>query len=126
MVITNNGKKNPMNVAEVSRSATIALVRREQRNTGSRMVAYERVSQMIGMSSEWVRAFTAGRLKEPGLTVGFNLMMIYRNVCERVEQAAEQERIIREQIDAALASIGVMVEGAAAQASGSREDQERT
>jgi hypothetical protein len=125
-VVTKNGKSNPMNVAEISRSATIALVRREERNTGSRMVAYDRVSQMIGMSSEWVRAFAAGRLKEPGLTVGFNLMMIYRNVCERVEQAAEQERIIREQIDAALASIGVMVEGAAAKAGGSREDQERT
>lgn len=114
-----------MNVAEISRSATIALVRREERNTGSRMAAYDRVSQMIGMSAEWVRAFSSGRLKEPGLTVGFNLMMIYRNVCERVEKAAEQERIIREQIDAALASIGVMVEGAAAQAGSSGTDQER-
>lgn len=125
-MVTKNGKSTPMNVAEISRSATIALVRREERNTGSRMVAYDRVSQMVGMSSEWVRAFAAGRLKEPGLTVGFNLMMIYRNVCERVEQAAEQERIIREQIDAALASIGVMVEGAAAQAGSSGADQERT
>lgn len=125
-MVTKNGKSTPMNVAEISRSATIALVRREERNTGSRMVAYDRVSQMVGMSSEWVRAFAAGRLKEPGLTVGFNLMMIYRNVCERVEKAAEQERIIREQIDAALASIGVMVEGAAAQAGSSGADQERT
>lgn len=125
-MVTKNGKSTPMNVAEISRSATIALVRREERNTGSRMVAYDRVSQMIGMSSEWVRAFAAGRLKEPGLTVGFNLMMIYRNVCECVEQAAEQERIIREQIDAALAGIGVVVEGAAAQAGSSKEDQART
>lgn len=115
-----------MNVAEISRSATIALVRREERNTGSRMVAYDRVSQMVGMSSEWVRAFAAGRLKEPGLTVGFNLMMIYRNVCERVEQAAEQERIIREQIDAALAGIGVVVEGAAPETSGSGTREEGT
>ncbi len=123
-MVTKNGKKNPMNVAEISRSATIALVRREERNTGSRMAAYDRVSQMVGMSSEWVRAFAAGRLKEPGLTVGFNLMMIYRTVCERVEKAAEQEQIIRKEIDAALASIGVVVEGAAPEASspGAREE----
>jgi hypothetical protein len=115
-MVRNFGIKKPMiRVAEISRSAAVALVDREWRRSGSRMVAYDRVSQMIGMSSEWVRAFTGGRLKEPGLTVGFNLMMIYRSVCERVEQAAEHERQIREQIDAALASIGVVVDGASSQ-----------
>lgn len=123
-MVTNSGKKSPMNVAEISRSAAIALVRREERASGSRMVAYHRVSQMVGMSAEWVRAFAAGRLKEPGLTVGFNLIMIYRTVCERVEKAAVQERIIREEIDAALASIGVVVEGASVKAGSSGADQE--
>jgi hypothetical protein len=83
------GKRSPMNgVAEISRSAAAALVDREERRTGSRMVAYEIVAQTVGTSSEWIRKFVSTNgAKEPRLTVGMNLIQVYRRVCERVERA---------------------------------------
>jgi hypothetical protein len=112
---SNSGRKKTMiRVADISRSAALALVNREERRLGSRMLAYETVSQKVGMSSDWLRKFISSNVKEPGLTVGFNLMLLYRRVCERVERAAEQERQLREEIDEALASIGLVVAGTSA------------
>ena len=105
------GKRSPMNgVADISRNAAAALVDREERRTGSRMVAYEIVAQTVGTSSEWLRKFLSSNgAKEPRMTVGFNLIQVYRRVCERVEQAGDQERQLKEEIDAALESAGLLV-----------------
>jgi hypothetical protein len=97
-------------VADISRNAASALVDREERRTGSRMVAYEIVARTVGVSSEWLRKFvSSNEAKEPRITVGFNLMMVYRRVCDRVEQAGDRERQLREDIDAALESVGLLV-----------------
>jgi len=105
------GKRSPMNgVANISRSAAAALVDREERRTGSRMVAYEIVAQTVGTSAEWLRKFLSSNgAKEPRLTVGFNLIQVYRRVCERVEQAGDNERQLKDEIDAALESAGLLV-----------------
>lgn len=108
---SNSGKKKTMRVADISRSAALALVEREERRLGSRMLAYETVSRTVGMSSDWLRKFVSNNVKEPGLTVGFNLIVAYRRICERAERAAEQERQLRDEIDAFMASTGLVVEG---------------
>lgn len=105
------GKRSPMNgVVNITRNAAAALVEREERRTGSRMVAYEIVAQTVGTSSEWLRKFiSSNEAKEPRMTVGFNLIQVYRQVCERVEQAGDKERKLKEDIDAALESAGLLV-----------------
>lgn len=115
-----SGKRSPMNgVANLTRNAAAALVDREERRTGSRMVAYEIVAQTVGTSAEWLRKFVSSNgAKEPRVTVGFNLIQVYRRVCERVEQAADQERLLRDQIDAAFESAGLVVVRAEETASG--------
>lgn len=117
------GKKSPMNVAGLSRSAAQALIEREERRVGSRMVAYENVAQTVGASAEWLRKFIGPNYdaKEPKMTLGFNIMTVYRRVCERVEQAADSERQLREEIDAALESAGLVVERATAEDRGTTE-----
>lgn len=117
------GKRSPMNgVASLSRNAAVALVEREERRTGSRMLAYEIVAQTVGTSAEWIRKFVRGEeAKEPRLTLGFNIMTVYRQVCERVERAAESEHQLKEEIDAALKSIGVVVDGTQGSHGGSTE-----
>jgi hypothetical protein len=107
------GKRSPMNgVAEISRSAAAALVDREERRTGSRMVAYEIVAQTVGTSSEWIRKFVSTNgAKEPRLTVGMNLIQVYRRVCERVERAGDRELQLKKEIDAILESAGLLVVG---------------
>lgn len=80
-------------IIDQARFCAVELVRRNERETGSRMVAYERVGSMIGASSGWLRKFI-GRSPDvrPDLIVGFNLLQIYDRVCTRVEQASENER----------------------------------
>lgn len=114
------GKKSPMNgVADISRSAAAALVDREERRTGSRMVAYEVVAQTVGTSSEWLRKFvSSNEAKEPRMTVGFNLIQAYRRVCERVEQAGDRERQLKDQINEVLAGFEILVERAKSQKGG--------
>jgi hypothetical protein len=97
-------------VANLSRNVAAALVDREERRTGSRMVAYEIVAQTVGTSAEWLRKFISPNgPKEPGLTLGFSLMQVYHQVCNRVEQAGDRERKLKEDIDAALESAGLLV-----------------
>lgn len=99
-------------VAEISRSAAAALVEREERRTGSRMVAYEIVAQTVGTSAEWLRKFiSSNEAKEPRITLGFNLILAYRRVCERVEQAGDRERQLKEKANAALESFDLLVAG---------------
>ena len=109
-----SGKRKPMNgAASITRNVAAALVEREERRTGSRMLAYHMVGQMVGASAEWVRKYISSEeAAEPRFTVGLNLMQVYRRVCERVEQAGDRERKLKEQIDAALESAGLLVETA--------------
>ncbi len=101
-----------MSVLGLSRNAAMALVEREERRTGSRMVAYEIVAQTVGTSAEWLRKFiSSNAAKEPRVTVGFNLILVYRRVCNRVERAEEAENKLKDEIDAALESLGLVVEG---------------
>lgn len=109
-------------VANLTRNVAAALVDREERRTGSRMVAYEIVAQSVGTTSAWLRSFlSTNGAKEPRVTVGFNLIQVYRQVCERVEQAGDRERQLKEDIDAALESAGLLVAPAAGTNSGAGE-----
>jgi hypothetical protein len=109
-----SGKRKPMNgAASITRNAAAALVEREERRTGSRMAAYHTVGQMVGASAEWVRKYISSQeVAEPRFSVGINLIQVYRRVCERVEQAGDRERKLKEEIDAALESAGLLVAAA--------------
>ena len=115
---------------DLTRSVAAALVDREERRVGSRMVAYEIVAQSVGTTSAWLRSFlSTNGAKEPRFSVGLNLIEAYRRVCERVELAGDRERQRKEQIYAALKSAGLLVapakgtEGSGAQASDADGDQ---
>src|SRR5690242_841257 len=85
-----NGKRSPMStgVADLTKNAAAFLVTREERRTGSRMMAYDNVAKTVGTSSEWLRKFVATNgAKEPRMSLGFSIMQFYTRVCERVEQA---------------------------------------
>ena len=109
---------------DLTRSVAAALVDREERRVGSRMVAYEIVAQTVGTTSAWLRSFlSTNGAKEPRFSVGLNLIEAYRRVCERVELAGDRERRLKEEIHAALDSFDKLVdrasreEGSGAQAS---------
>lgn len=106
------GKQSTMpNVAALSRSAANALVDREEHRTGSRMLAYQIVAQTVGTSSEWLRKFISEKEgKEPRITVGFNLLELYHRVCDRVEQAGDNEKLLKGEINAALESFDLLVD----------------
>lgn len=101
------GKKTTMhNVAALSRRAAEALVIREERRGTKRMLAYVTIANAVGVSAEWLRKYISEQEgKEPRVQAGFNLMFLYSRVCDRVEQASENERILKGEIDAAIASI---------------------
>lgn len=108
------GKKWPMTgIVSLTRNVAEAFVMREERRTGSRMVAYDDVARAVGTSSEWLRKFISkSSAKEPGMALGFRILISYRRVCERVEQAGDRERRLKEEIDAALESALLLVERA--------------
>lgn len=109
-----SGKKWPMTgIVSLTRNVAEAFVMREERRTGSRMVAYSDVARAVGTSSEWLRKFiSSSSAKEPGMALGFRILIAYRLVCERVEQAGDRERRLKEEIDAALESALLLVERA--------------
>src|SRR6185312_9420972 len=85
-----------MNAGELTgltRSALGAWVEREERVTGSRMAAYERVAQSVGRSPSWIRSFLAQseRAKQPDWTVGWNILNAYGRIVERIEREAAAE-----------------------------------
>jgi hypothetical protein len=96
----------------ITRNALGALVEREERRTGSRMVAYEIVAQTIGASSSWVRAFLgkSEAVKEPRITLFQNIRASYENLCSRVEQENRADelrlRLIKGEIDAVTEGFG--------------------
>lgn len=94
----------------LARSVAAALVDREERRIGSRMVAYEVVAQTVGTTASWLRSFlSTNGAKEPGFVIGLNLIEAYRRVCERVEQAGDRERQLKENVNAALESFDLLV-----------------
>jgi hypothetical protein len=74
-------------LTSITRSALGAMVEQEARRVGSRTLAYERVAQMVGASSSWVRKFLAntGEVSEPRITLFSNIRAAYNNICERIE-----------------------------------------
>lgn len=101
-----------------TRSVANALVERAERQTGSRMAAYEMVAQTVGTSASWLRKFIKGHeIKEPGWTTGWNILDQYSRICDRVEAEIETERAkilaLKEVIDAANTTANRVVEGAA-------------
>lgn len=125
---TNFDRNSPMtNAADMTaltRSAAADWVSREERRTGSRMVAYEIVAQTVGTSASWLRKFLSDRdeAKQPNWAVGWNILAAYSRICERVERAADNERAItralQRQIDAVTASTLDLVDPAATKAAG--------
>jgi hypothetical protein len=114
-----NGRKSPMGIAATTpRSAAQFLVERAERQTGSRMVAYEMVAQTVGTSADWIRKFVnGGEAKEPKWTVGLNLIEhCNRVLCTRVEQEIGKERskaeALKREIDAVISPIGRVVASA--------------
>jgi len=108
-VLSKIARKKAMSAAaltSITRSALGALVEREERRLGSRMVAYEIVAQTIGASSSWVRAFLAKSeaVKEPRITLFQNIRASYENLCSRVEQENRADelrlKLIKGEIDA--------------------------
>lgn len=97
-------------LTSITRSALGALVEREERRTGSRMVAYEQVAQTIGASASWVRAFLSKSegAKEPRITLFQNIRASYDNLCNRVEQENRTDelrlKLIKGEIDAVTES----------------------
>lgn len=116
-----NGRKTPMSTAATTpRAAAQFLVERAERQTGSRMVAYEIVAQTVGTSADWIRKFVNGsgaEAKEPKWTVGWNLIEhCNRVLCTRVEQEMGKERskieTLKREIDAAASPVARMVASA--------------
>lgn len=91
-----------MSGAAIMRDARVkaaAMVSTEEARTGSRMVAYENVGQMVGATGEWIRHFVKGYRGVPNFIVGYNIIEQYSRLCERVENNANNRR---EQADALL------------------------
>jgi len=114
-VLSKFARKKAMSAAaltSITRSALGALVEREERRTGSRMVAYEIVAQTIGASSSWVRAFLGKSevVKEPRITLFQNIRASYENLCSRVEQENRADelrlKLIKGEIDAVTEGFG--------------------
>ena len=78
---------NTATVTNLTRSRAHALVERAERQTGSRMAAYEMVAQTIGASPGWLRKLIKGyEAKEPRATIYENIRAHYEAFCNRVEQ----------------------------------------
>lgn len=89
-------QKRTMTTADITaltRSAAATMVQRRERDSGSRMVVYEQVASMIGVSSSWLRKFI-GRSPDakPSLVTGFNILALYDRMCARVESEINNER----------------------------------
>jgi len=96
--------------AALTRSVAQALVERAERQTGSRMAAYETVGQTVGASAEWIRKFIKGdEAKAPDWIIGWNLLDYYNQIGDRVETEITKElqkhQALREEIDAVNSKI---------------------
>lgn len=77
---------NSASITSLTRSRANALVERAERQTGSRMAAYEMVAQTVGVSPGWLRKLIKGyEAKEPRATIYENIRANYEAFCNRVE-----------------------------------------
>lgn len=104
------GQGRPMltapQTAEQARPFAAELVARVERQTGSRMAAYERVASTVGVSARWLRKLIGRQPIELAAHEYLNIVAAYRSLCERIEAEAELERAraaaLRRQADEAL------------------------
>lgn len=103
--------------AVTTRQVAEFMVKRVERETGSRMVGYERVAEKIGTSAVWLRKFVKGyEVKEPGWTVAWNIMDRFRSgygsLCEKMTELNDGERrqleALKEKTDAIAAAFDGM------------------
>ena len=98
------GKKSPMSsVTALTKSAAQALIEREERRTGSRMVAYVNVAASVGASWEWLRKFvspSSHEAKRPDIEVGFNILALCDRLDESTQRIADENAALRKQIHA--------------------------
>jgi hypothetical protein len=105
-------------VTALTRSAANFLVERAERQTGSRMAAYESVASTVGTSASWLRKFIKGdEAKQPGWITGWNILDQYSRICDRVEAEIETERTrilaLKGQFDAVTETFNRVVESSA-------------
>lgn len=119
-------------VLDTTRDMAAALVRRAERDTGSRMSAYERVAATVGVSSSWCRKFIAGdpAAKRVSFVAGLAIVNQYRRLCERIEAEAEIERqraeVLMERMNAATSgALDVVAVVSTAQASRADAEERR-
>jgi len=107
--------------ADLTKELARSLVDHAGRECGSRMTAYKDVAAAVGTSAMWLRRFIHGYtdVKEPGWTVGWNIIDHYKKVydraCERVEQEIETERTkklaLKERTDAVTQAMAGIEKG---------------
>lgn len=103
------------------------LVERYERETGSKMVAYERIASTIGVTPSWLRKLVGrdASIREMAAQEYLNIVLAYRALCERIEASAAHDRAvaaaIRREANAALASAGIEGDGAARAAVGAHQ-----
>ena len=79
---------------DLTRAVALALVKRAERQTDSKMAAYDSVAKAVGASGSWLRKFINGQeAKEPNWTTGWNIIEHYNRICDRVEAEIELERM---------------------------------
>lgn len=119
MKIARNWTMSTAAIVDLTRGMASALVDRAERDTCSRMLAYQRVAGAVGVSASWIRKFIAGNAdaKRVSLVTGFAIIE-HRRLCARIEAEAATERekheAIMRQLDAAAGSNLEMVAGAPA------------
>lgn len=75
------------------RSSIKGLVEQAEIKTRSRMLAYERVGQMIGKSSGWVRGFIGNDERyRVEYSLGLSIKAIYERTCLHIETGNEKVR----------------------------------
>ena len=84
-----------------------SVIAAQERNLGSRMLAYESLGSKIGRSPTWIRK-VLGRAEDVtvGLHDALNIRAAYERLCARVENAADAleagNQELRRELDAAL------------------------
>lgn len=83
-----------MNAAVLDvRSSVKGLVEQAEIKTRSRMLAYERVGQMIGKSSGWVRGFIGNDERyRVEYATSLSIKAIYERTCLHIERGNEEMR----------------------------------
>lgn len=86
-------RNNDNSEVEIMRGIVKNTVNKLEPLYGSRMVAYEKVAAVVGVSASWVRKFiTVDGTPEPRWSVGYRLAKYYKALCDDLDRKAERER----------------------------------